>query len=87
MRNLLAILIAASAAASPAHAATIINKDSQPYMLKITESGQQSEIGIAPGESVDVCSAGCFLTMPNGDRETLAGTETVEIVGGKASIK
>jgi hypothetical protein len=88
MRMLGAFLVAGiAAAAGPADAATIINRDSQSYLLKITESGQQSEVGIAAGESIEVCGSGCFLTLPNGDRETLAGPETVEITGGKASIK
>ncbi len=87
MRTILTLLIIGLAAGAEAGAATIVNKDAQPYLLKITESGHQSEVGIAPGQSVDACASGCFLTMPNGDRETLSGSESVEIVGGKASIK
>jgi hypothetical protein len=87
MRKTLILLIVGLAASDPAGAATIVNNDSQAYQLKITESGHQSEVGIAPGQSIEACASGCFLTLPNGDRETLSGSETVTIVGGKASIK
>jgi hypothetical protein len=73
--------------ATAASAATIVNKDDKAHMLVVTEGGQQAEVGIGPGESVSVCNGGCFITMPNGDREALSGGETVEISGGKAKIK
>ena len=69
------------------HAATVINKDGAAIMIVVTEGGQKTEVGIEPGKSVNVCGGGCFVTMPNGDRETLTGSETVEINAGKASIK
>lgn len=70
-----------------AHAATVTNKDGAAIMIVVTEGSQKTEVGIEPGKSVNVCGGGCFVTMPNGDRETLTGSETVEINGGKASIK
>ena len=70
-----------------AHAATVTNKDAAAIMIVVTEGGQKTEVGIEAGQSVSVCAGGCFVTMPNGDRETLSGGETVEISGGKASIK
>jgi hypothetical protein len=70
-----------------ANAATVTNKDGGAIMIVVTEGGQKTEVGIAPGQSVNVCGGGCFVTMPNGDRETLSGGETVEISGGKASVK
>jgi hypothetical protein len=42
---------------------------------------------VAPGETVDFCSGGCFVTFPNGDREALKGDETITISGGKATIQ
>jgi len=70
-----------------AHAATVTNKDGAAIMIVVTEGSQKTEVGIESGKSVNVCGGGCFVTMPNGDRETLTGSETVEINGGKASIK
>lgn len=70
-----------------ASAATVTNKDGAAVMIVITEGGQQTEVGVGPGQSVTVCGGGCFVTMPNGDRETLSGGETVDISGGKATIK
>ena len=87
MKLIAAAILALSASISGAGAATIINTDGQAYSLQVTEGGEQNEIGIQSGETISVCPAGCFVTMPNGDRETLSGSETVEIVGGKANIK
>jgi hypothetical protein len=87
MKSLIAAIFIVAGLGGAAQAATIINTDGQDYSLQITEGGAQSEVGIAAGQSVSVCPAGCFVTMPNGDRETLSGGETVEIVNGKANIK
>ena len=70
-----------------ASAATVVNQDAQAYTLVVTEGGQKSEVGLAAGQTIDVCGGGCFITMPNGDREALSGGETVEIKGGTATIK
>jgi hypothetical protein len=83
-------IVAASAVlafAAAANAATVTNNDGASIMIVVTEGGQQTEVGVGPGETVTFCNGGCFVTMPNGDRETLAGGETVEISGGKAAIK
>jgi hypothetical protein len=87
MKSLIAAIVVSLAAMSAANAATIINMDQQAYMLQVTENGVQSEVGIQPGETISTCAAGCFITFPSGDRETLGGGETVEITGGKAAIK
>lgn len=87
MKSVFAAVAALVLSAGLAHAATITNKDGGAITVTVTEGGQQSEVGIGPGESVSVCAGGCFVTMPNGDREALSGGETVEISGGKASIK
>ena len=83
------LLIAAvlGLSASAVQAATVVNMDDTDYTLTVTEAGERSEIGLAAGQTISLCNAGCFLTLPNGDRETLSGTETVEISGGRARIK
>lgn len=73
--------------AGAAHSASAVNKDAEPRTLIVTEGGSKSELSLAAGETVDFCSAGCFVTMPNGDREALTGSETVEISGGVGKIK
>ena len=70
-----------------ATAASITNKDSQAQVLVITESGDKIDMVIEPGATVSFCPSGCFVTMPSGDRETLAGGETIDIVNGAAVIK
>jgi hypothetical protein len=68
-------------------AASAVNKDAEPRTLIVTEGGSKSELALAAGETVEFCPAGCFVTMPNGDREALTGSETIEISGGVAKIK
>ena len=78
------LVVAISGTAS---AASIINRDAEPQTVVVTEGGDKSELTVGPGESVDFCSGGCFVTMPNGDRQALTGAETVEISGGAGTIK
>jgi len=70
-----------------AQAASAVNLDNQPHTLVVTEGGNKSELAIGAGETVDFCTSGCFVTLPNGDIEALSGGETVEISGGVARIK
>ena len=84
---IVALALALGAFANAAIAATIINNDGKAYMLVVTEGGQQTEIGVGAGETKQLCAGGCFLTLPNGDREALSGSETIEIKDGKANIR
>jgi hypothetical protein len=72
---------------SAAFGASAVNKDAEPRTLIVTEGGSKSELSLAGGETVEFCPSGCFVTMPNGDREALTGSETIEISGGTARIK
>lgn len=74
-------------AAAAADAATVINRDDTNYTLTVTEGGSRSEIGLAAGQTITLCNSGCFITLPNGDREALSGNETVEIAGGRARVR
>lgn len=79
--------IAFLALGGSAFAASAINRDAQTRTLVVTEGGAKSELTLAAGETVEFCSNGCFVTLPNGDLEALTGSETVEISGGSARIK
>lgn len=68
-------------------AASAVNLDSEPHTLIVTENGGRNELTIGAGETVEFCANGCFVTMPNGDRQALTGSEIVEISGGAARIK
>lgn len=68
-------------------AASAINNDAEPRTLVVTEDGNKSELAIAPGSTVQFCPNGCFVTMPNGDREALSGSETISISGGIGKIQ
>jgi hypothetical protein len=87
MLKTLVATLALLATAAAAGAASAVNLDSEPRSLIVTEGGSKSELVVGGGETVDFCATGCFVTMPNGDIEPLAGNETVEISGGVARIK
>lgn len=87
MKNVLVALAITAAASGSAHAASAINRDAEPQTIVVTEGSTRSELALAGGETVEFCPNGCFVTMPNGDREALTGAETIEISGGKAVIK
>ncbi|MCY0095934.1 hypothetical protein [Hoeflea ulvae] len=70
-----------------ASAANVTNKDDQSQVLIVTEGGNKIDLVIEAGATVNFCPSGCFVTMPSGDRETLAGSESIEIVNGSAVIK
>jgi len=88
MKKLLTTLAITLTAAAPAiaSAATVTNLDDTTHTLVISEGGNQVELSIGPGESIEICPTGCFVTMPNGDREVLTGTETLEIEASRGKI-
>ena len=83
----LILTAAAIAAGLPAYAASVTNKDDVRRTLIVTERGAKSELVLSAGETVEFCSSGCFVTMPNGDREALSGNEAIEISGGRAKFR
>lgn len=87
MKQVLIAMAVLAAAVNGAVSASAVNKDSEPRTLVVTEGGSKTELSLAAGETVEFCSGGCFVTMPNGDREVLTGSETVEISEGVARIK
>ena len=74
-------------AGNTAFGASAVNLDSEPRTLIVTEGGNKTELAVAAGETVEFCQGGCFVTMPNGDRQALTGSETIEISGGVARVK
>lgn len=82
------VVTTAALAAFPAlvHAATVTNYDAVSYTLLVTEAGQQLEVVISAGDSIEICPTGCFVVMPNGDREALTGIERIEIQSGRTTI-
>ncbi|EKF20923.1 hypothetical protein [Nitratireductor pacificus] len=87
MKNILTTAAALLLSGGMAMAASAVNRDSEPRTLVVTEGGSQSELVIGSGETVEFCSTGCFVTMPNGDREVLTGSETIEISGGRGRVQ
>lgn len=87
MKRLLLAILATTLAGQAATAATAVNRDGEPRTIMVTEGGRQTELVIAAGETLQFCPTGCFVTLPNGDREALTGTETLEISGGQGRIR
>lgn len=87
MKHFAISAMALVAAGGAALAASAVNRDGEPRTIVVTEGGSQSEIVIGSGKTVEFCSSGCFITMPNGDREVLRGSETIEITGGRGRIR
>jgi predicted porin len=87
MKTRIATILAAAIFASAANAATLINKGGEAVTVVVTEDGQKNEVTAGAAETVQFCMAGCFVTLPNGERQALTGTETVEIEGANVLIK
>jgi hypothetical protein len=88
MKNMLIMTVLAGALVAPtaAFSATVTNRDGSAHTLVVSEGGSQVEVSIGAGETIEICPQGCFVTMPNGDREVLTGPETLEIEGGRGKI-
>ena len=88
MNKIMSVAMMTLAVAPPAiaSAATVTNLDDVAHTLVVTEGGQQIEITIAAGETLELCPQGCFIVMPNGDREVLTGTERLEIEASRGRI-
>ena len=81
-----AALTVAFSAPAIASAASVTNSDDVAHTLVVTEGGSQVEVSIGPGETIEICPNGCFVTMPNGDREVLTGTESLSIEASRGKI-
>lgn len=80
------VLILFAVPGASAIAATITNRDAEAHTLTVSEGGSQSEVSIGAGETIEICPSGCFVTMPNGDREALTGSETIDIEAGRGRV-
>ena len=87
MRTIILAALTLVGAGGVAFGASALNRDQEPRTIVVTEGGSKSELAIGAGETVDFCFNGCFVTLPNGDREALTGAETIEISGGVARIR
>lgn len=87
MKTTVLTLAASLAMLGVSAAATVTNKDAQSHILLVTEGSDKVEVVVEAGATTVFCPVGCFVTMPSGDRETLSGSETIEIVNGTAIIK
>ena len=70
-----------------ARAATVTNLDADPFVLVVTEGENRAEFAVRTEQTLEYCLEGCFLMLPNGDRNALSGEEAYEISGGRISRK
>ena len=87
MKTIPLALAALLAGAGAGMAASAVNLDAETRTLLVTEGGSQTELVIAAGQTVEFCTSGCFVTLPNGDREALTGVVTIEISGGQGRVR
>lgn len=87
MKTIPAALAIVFAAIPAARAATILNSGVEPVIVTVTEGADRTEFEVAPEERLDFCAAGCFVTLPNGDRHVLQGTETLKLQDGGATVQ
>lgn len=87
MKKLLGGLFVVMAFAVQADAASITNGDTSAIVLGVVENGNRLDVAIEPGASETICPGGCFITLPNGDRLGLGGSEDVQILNGSAVVK
>lgn len=80
-------IIVTIATAGTVFAATVINNDAEAQTLIVTEGASKQKVLIQPGEKISFCPSGCYVTFPNGDRDVLAGNETIVIVNGGGTHK
>lgn len=81
------VVLGSALVGGAALAASVHNTGSSAVVVVVVEDGNKTELALDAGGSDTICTAGCFLTLPNGDRIGLAGGETVEIKDGVATIK
>lgn len=87
MKTIIAATVLSLATVGVASAASVTNKDAESRVLIVTEGSDTVELVIEAGATVSFCPAGCFVTMPSGDREALSGSESIDIVNNQAVIK
>ena len=87
MKSVLAGFAIAILLAGAAQAATVVNLTAEAAVVAVTEGADRSDVTVEPEQTLEFCPAGCFVTLPNGDRHALEGTETIELRDGGVSIQ
>lgn len=70
-----------------AMAAEAVNNGTEARTLLVTDQGSRLEIAVEPGQTVQFCDEGCFVTLPSGDRHALTGAERLEMTNDSVLIK
>ncbi|MBI1385234.1 MAG: hypothetical protein GC150_10015 [Rhizobiales bacterium] len=80
-------LAAALGLATSAEALTLTNRETSPQTIRVTESGNATELQLAPGEVLDIeCASGCDIEVVGGTATepfNAASDQKLEIKDGK----
>jgi hypothetical protein len=75
--------LAALAAASPAEALQLTNRDTADHKIALTEPSGTQEVLIKPSQVIDgICKTGCTMKMADGEEYEFDGNEVVSIEEG-----
>ncbi|EJF89019.1 hypothetical protein [Bartonella tamiae] len=69
------------------NAATLVNSDTETQTLIITEGSSRRDVLLKTDQKVDICSKGCFITFPNGDRFAIKAEDNISIIRGRARFQ
>jgi len=82
-RSIALMVFIGMAAASPAEALKLTNRDATEQKMTISENNGARDQILKPAETVDgVCSAGCTIKMQDGEEYEFDGNEIVSIEEG-----
>lgn len=67
-------------------AATIQNSGDKAAIIIVAEGATRRDYSVDPQKQISFCLKGCFITLANGDRYALNGSEVIEISGNRISF-
>jgi hypothetical protein len=83
LRSVAVLTALALAAASPAQALKLTNRDATEQKMTIQENSSTREQTLKPAETVDgFCNSGCTIQMQDGEEYEFDGSEVVSIEEG-----
>ncbi|UXM94348.1 hypothetical protein N5853_09530 [Bartonella sp. HY329] len=67
-------------------AATVQNSGDKAAIIIVAEGAARRDYSVDPQKQISFCLKGCFITLANGDRYALNGSEAIEISGNRISF-
>ena len=79
-------LFVASALPFNALAASVQNSGDKAAVIIVAEGATRRDYSVDATKQISFCLKGCFITLANGDRYALNGSEVIEITGNRISF-